>query len=73
MRFGKFSLYTVAGCIPWTFALAAVGYALGSQWKSVESNLRPVSIVIGLVVVAAVGWWLVREVRRRKTVGSEVE
>lgn len=73
MRFGKFSVYTVAGCIPWTFALAGVGYALGSQWKNVESNLRPVSIVIGLVVVGVVVWWIVRQVRRRDSVPSEVE
>lgn len=73
MRFDKFTLYTVAGCIPWTFALAGVGYALGGQWKNVESNLRPVSIVIGLIVVGVVGWWIVRQARRRNTVGSEVE
>lgn len=73
MRFGRFSVYTVAGCIPWTFALAGAGYGLGSQWKNVEANLRPVSLVIGVVVVAAVAWWIVRQVRRREPVTSGVE
>ncbi|MDQ6910491.1 MAG: DedA family protein [Actinomycetota bacterium] len=73
MRFGKFSVYTVAGCIPWTFALGGVGYALGSQWKSVEANLRPVSVVIGVAVLAAVAWWIIRQVRRREPVTSELE
>ena len=73
MGFGKFSIYTVAGCIPWTFALAAGGYALGSQWKTVEENLKPVSIVIGVVVLGVVGWWVIRQVRRRDSVESEVE
>src|SRR6266508_2931200 len=31
MRFGKFSLYTFLGCLPWTFAPAGVGVALGNQ------------------------------------------
>jgi membrane protein DedA with SNARE-associated domain len=53
--------------------LAGLGYALGSQWKNVESNLRPVSFVIGLVVVGVVVWWIARQVRRRDSVPSEVE
>jgi membrane protein DedA with SNARE-associated domain len=73
MKFGKFSTYTVAGCIPWTFALAGAGYGLGSQWKNVESNLKPVSIVIGVVVVGVVGWWLIRQVRQRRSAESQVE
>ena len=32
MPFGKFTLYTVLGCLPWTFALAGLGYALGENW-----------------------------------------
>ena len=27
MPFGRFTLYTVLGCLPWTFALAWLGYA----------------------------------------------
>ena len=54
MRFVRFSVYTFLGCLPWTFALAALGYALGSQWHVVDRFLRPVSIVIAVLVAAAV-------------------
>jgi membrane protein DedA with SNARE-associated domain len=57
MPFLRFSLYTVLGCLPWTFALTAIGYALGSQWDTVERYLRPVSYLVAAVCVLAVGWW----------------
>jgi membrane protein DedA with SNARE-associated domain len=60
MPLGRFSLYTFLGCLPWTFALAALGYALGSQWHVVDRFLRPISIVIAVLVAVAAGWWLYR-------------
>jgi membrane protein DedA with SNARE-associated domain len=60
MRFARFSLYTVLGCLPWTFALTAIGYALGGQWNTVERYMRPVSYLVALVCVLAVGWWFYR-------------
>jgi membrane protein DedA with SNARE-associated domain len=66
MPFVRFSVYTVLGCLPWTFALAALGYALGSQWQKVEHLLRPISILIAVLVVAAAGWWLYRRWREQR-------
>jgi membrane protein DedA with SNARE-associated domain len=66
MPFLRFSLYTFLGCLPWTFALAALGYALGSQWQLVERFLRPISILIALLVVAAAAWWLYRRWREQR-------
>jgi membrane protein DedA with SNARE-associated domain len=66
MPVARFSLYTFAGCLPWTFALAGVGYALGSRWTLVERYFRPVSIVVATLIVAALGWWLVRRSRQKR-------
>ena len=64
----RFSVYTFIGCLPWTFALAAVGYALGSQWTRVEHVLKPVSYAIAAVVVVwAVVWFLRRAAEARRT------
>jgi membrane protein DedA with SNARE-associated domain len=60
MRFARFSLYTFLGCLPWTFALTAVGYALGGRWGTVEHYLRPVSYTVAALCVLAVGWWFYR-------------
>jgi membrane protein DedA with SNARE-associated domain len=66
MRFLRFSVYTFLGCLPWTFALAALGYVLGSQWHVVDRYLRPISIVIAVLVVVAAGWWLYRRWKEQR-------
>jgi membrane protein DedA with SNARE-associated domain len=63
MSFGRFSLYTVAGCLPWTFALALAGYGLGSQWHTVERWLRPLGILVAVALAALVVVWVVRQRR----------
>jgi membrane protein DedA with SNARE-associated domain len=72
MPLGKFTVYTFAGCLPWTFALAGVGYALGSKWTTVEKYFRPIGIVVAVVITAVVAWWLVRRYRdkRREELGT---
>jgi len=64
MPIGRFTLFTFVGCLPWTFALAGVGYALGANWHTVEKYLRPISIVIAVALVVAFVWWLMK--RRAK-------
>ena len=66
MPFGRFTAYTFAGCLPWTFALAGVGYALGSRWTTVEKYFRPVSIVLGVVVIGVIAWWLLGRARAKR-------
>jgi membrane protein DedA with SNARE-associated domain len=63
MPFWRFTLYTILGCLPWTFALAWLGYMLGDRWESVERALQPFSWAIALACVVAVLWY----VRRRWT------
>ena len=70
MPFARFSAYTFAGCLPWTFALAGVGYALGSRWTTVERYIRPISIVVGILVVGAIAWWLIRRARAKRNTES---
>jgi membrane protein DedA with SNARE-associated domain len=63
MNVWKFSLYTLLGCLPWTFGLAFLGYELGARWDRVERFLRPVSWLVAVLVVAGVAWWVWRRIR----------
>ncbi len=57
MSFGKFTLYTLLGCLPWTFALAGIGYALGQRWTKAENVLKPVGwLVLAAIAIGAVVW-----------------
>lgn len=71
MPLGRFALYTLLGCLPWTFALAAAGDALASNWDSVTSYFTVASVVIAVVIVAIAVRWLLkaRAERTRQTAG----
>jgi len=63
MPAGMFGLYTALGAIPWTAALAILGYALGANWEHVANDFHgPTYAIAGLLVVALV----VVVVRRRR-------
>jgi membrane protein DedA with SNARE-associated domain len=66
MRFGRYSILTLLGTLPWYFGLAAAGVALGSGWERVHDRFRYADYVaIGLIVLALV-YLIVRTVRRRR-------
>jgi membrane protein DedA with SNARE-associated domain len=64
MNFSKFALYTILGCLPWTFALAWIGYTLGDNWAEAEAVIRPIAWAIAAIVVMGGVWWVVRRWRR---------
>ncbi len=68
MPFWRFTLYTVLGCLPWTFALAWLGYELGDRW---ERSSTPCSRSRGRSPACAsiAAAWYVR--RRWTTVRAE--
>jgi membrane protein DedA with SNARE-associated domain len=66
MPFWKFTLYTFLGCLPWTFALAGLGYALGENWDTVERYLRPISIIVAVLIAAGIVWWVRRRILERR-------
>lgn len=61
----RFTLLTAAGSAPWTFGLALAGLALAAHWHSVAGAFTPVSIAVGVLLVGAATWWVVRQLRHR--------
>ena len=58
----RFTLATLAGAIPWNFALAYAGYRLGKHYEAVAAYLGPlvIPIAIAVVILLAVAWWFGR-------------
>jgi membrane protein DedA with SNARE-associated domain len=63
MSAGTFGLYTTLGAIPWTAALAILGYALGANWEQVANDFHgPTYAIAGVLLIGLV----VVIVRRRR-------
>ena len=58
-----FSVVTLAGAIPWNFALAFAGFKLGQHYEQVAATMSPfaIPIAIGVVILLGVAWWLGRK------------
>jgi membrane protein DedA with SNARE-associated domain len=69
MPFGKFTLYTFLGVVPWTLALTWVGVVVEDNWEKVLSYFNLPSLLIGAVVLAGVVWWLLRR-RKARAAGA---
>jgi len=55
MPAATFGLYTTLGAIPWTAALAILGYALGANWEHVANDFHgPTYAIAGILVIGLV-------------------
>jgi len=63
MDFNKFVVYTFAGSLPWCLGLAYVGKKLGDNWDTLGVYFHKFDAVIGLVLLAGVGWFVVNHIK----------
>jgi membrane protein DedA with SNARE-associated domain len=71
MPFWRFTLLTVAGCIPWVTALALIGRGVGSNWEQWRHNLGYVDYLIVVAILAGVAYLIVKRRRRGRGAGGE--
>ena len=60
MNLVKFTVYTLAGCVPWVFALTYFGYLLGQNWQRIGSVLHYLDYAVAVAVVVGVIYLLFR-------------
>ena len=69
----RFGVYTTIGCIPWTAALAAAGYAVGKNWDSIVKGFHGPTYIIAAIVVIGLAVALWRYVRRNAATDGPAE
>jgi len=65
MPFWKFSFYTLAGSLPWAFALTYVGVLTGENWSNIEIYFRKFDWLIIIFVIGLVGWWIWKKLLKK--------
>jgi membrane protein DedA with SNARE-associated domain len=64
MPFWRFSLLTLAGCVPWVLMLTLVGRAAGENWTDWKDNFHYVDYAVLALIVVGIVYLLVRRRRR---------
>jgi membrane protein DedA with SNARE-associated domain len=63
MPFWRFTLLTLAGCIPWVLMLAFIGREAGDRWEDWKDSLHYVDYAVIVAILLGIAWLLIR--RRR--------
>jgi membrane protein DedA with SNARE-associated domain len=64
MPFWRFSVLTLAGCIPWILMLTFIGMQVGAHWRSWQQYLHYVDYAVLAAIVLGVAYLVLRRVRR---------
>ncbi|HEX2175139.1 MAG TPA: DedA family protein [Nocardioidaceae bacterium] len=65
MRLPVFMLYTTLGSLLWNVIFVLAGYGLGENWHLVEQYAASVKSVVVIVVLFAVGWFIIHRLVRQ--------
>jgi membrane protein DedA with SNARE-associated domain len=65
MPFWRFSLLTLAGCVPWVFLLTFIGKQAGDNWEKWKNSLHYVDYAVVLAIAVGVVYLIVRRRRNR--------
>jgi membrane protein DedA with SNARE-associated domain len=72
MPFWRFTVYTVAGCIPWVLTLALVGRSVGDNWEQWRHRLGYLDYAVVAAIVLGVAYLVVRRWRARPGAGDRL-
>jgi membrane protein DedA with SNARE-associated domain len=67
MNFSVFTLLTLLGSLIWNSVFIGAGYLLGANWHVIEPYTAALQYVVIAAVVAALIWFVVTHVRRRRS------
>jgi membrane protein DedA with SNARE-associated domain len=71
MPFWRFSLLTLAGCVPWVLMLAFIGKQAGDNWERWKDGLHYVDYAVLALVAVAVVYLVLRRRRARSDPATE--
>jgi membrane protein DedA with SNARE-associated domain len=73
MPFWRFSVLTLAGCVPWMLMLTFIGMQVGERWRQWQQYLHYVDYVVAAGIVVAALYLVGRWWRRRRAARADAE
>jgi membrane protein DedA with SNARE-associated domain len=72
MPFWKFTVLTLAGCIPWIFMLTFIGKQVGANWEDWKDSLHYVDYAVLVLIVLGIVYLVIRWRRNRNAAAADV-
>jgi membrane protein DedA with SNARE-associated domain len=72
MRPLRFGLFTAAGCIPWTAAIAVVGYEVGDRYEKISKGFKGPTYAIAAIAALGLAFLAYRHVKKVRAEGAAV-
>ena len=66
MPFWRFSILSLAGCVPWVLMLTFIGKQAGDNWEKWKDQLHYVDYAVAAAIVLGVIYLIVRNRRKRR-------
>ena len=66
MNVKKFAFYSFVGSIPWTFALAYIGYILGDSWRVIFNYGHILDAIVIISFVILIVWYILKRRKNNK-------
>ena len=63
----RFSLYTFAGSVLWSYFLGWIGFKMGENWENLKGYFHRFDIVIGVLIVLGIIFWIYRHIKHSKS------
>jgi membrane protein DedA with SNARE-associated domain len=70
MPFWRFTVFTVAGCVPWVFVLALIGREVGDSWEDWQSYLHYFDYAVAATIVIGIAYLIFRWRRKPREVAE---
>ncbi|PIR02087.1 MAG: alkaline phosphatase [Candidatus Nealsonbacteria bacterium CG_4_9_14_0_2_um_filter_37_38] len=65
MPFWKFSFYTFAGSLPWSFFLTYAGILTGENWSKLEIYFKKFDWLIIILIISGISWWIYKKIKTK--------
>jgi membrane protein DedA with SNARE-associated domain len=65
MPFWRFTLFTLAGCIPWVLMLGLIGREVGERWEEWRDHLHYLDYAVLAAIAVGIVYLLIRRRRER--------